>query len=105
LPAESITAIRPHNYAQSQQHFPRIHNFLKCWLDSTHRSAQDRTRSNWKPGWLKCASLLSKTGFLDTREEAYRDVLKQLPCYARAIQSNLPFPWFPRQWIVISNLC
>jgi CRISPR-associated protein Csm5 len=30
--------------------------------------------------------------FLDTREEAYQDILKQLPYYARAIQSNLPFP-------------
>jgi CRISPR-associated protein Csm5 len=41
-------------------------------------------------GWG--GGLLSKTAFLDTREETYRDVLKQLPYYARAIQSNLPFP-------------
>jgi CRISPR-associated protein Csm5 len=41
-------------------------------------------------GWG--AGLLSKVAFLDTREEAYQDILKQLPYYARAIQSNLPFP-------------
>lgn len=41
-------------------------------------------------GWG--AGLLSKTAFLDTKEEAYRQVLKQLPYYSRAIQSNLPFP-------------
>jgi CRISPR-associated protein Csm5 len=41
-------------------------------------------------GWG--AGLLSKVAFLNTREEAYRDLLKQMPYYSRAIQSNLPFP-------------
>jgi CRISPR-associated protein Csm5 len=41
-------------------------------------------------GWG--AGLPSKTAFLDTREESYRQILRQLPYYARAIQSNLPFP-------------
>jgi CRISPR-associated protein Csm5 len=51
---------------------------------------QDQLRCLLPIGWG--GGLLSKTAFLDTREENYRDVLRQLPYYARAIQSNLPFP-------------
>ena len=41
-------------------------------------------------GWG--AGFLSKAAFLDTQDEAYRQVLKQVGFYARAIQSGLPFP-------------
>ena len=34
----------------------------------------------------------SKTAFLNTQDDAYRQILRQIPFYARAIQSNLPFP-------------
>jgi CRISPR-associated protein Csm5 len=41
-------------------------------------------------GWG--AGLLGKSAWLDTTNEAYRQVVRQLPFYARAIQSGLPFP-------------
>jgi CRISPR-associated protein Csm5 len=41
-------------------------------------------------GWG--AGFLSKTAFLNTQDDAYRQILRQIPFYARAIQSNLPFP-------------
>ena len=41
-------------------------------------------------GWG--AGFLSKAAFLNTQDEAYRQLLKQVGFYARAIQSGLPFP-------------
>ena len=41
-------------------------------------------------GWG--AGLLSKIAFLNTQDEAYRQILRQVSFYARAIQSGLPFP-------------
>jgi CRISPR-associated protein Csm5 len=41
-------------------------------------------------GWG--AGFLSKSAFLNTQDEAYRQILKQVGFYARAIQSGLPFP-------------
>jgi CRISPR-associated protein Csm5 len=41
-------------------------------------------------GWG--TGFLSKAAFLDTQDETYRQVLRQVGFYARAIQSGLPFP-------------
>lgn len=41
-------------------------------------------------GWG--AGFFSKTAFSNTADPALRDILRQLPFYARAIQSGLPFP-------------
>ncbi len=41
-------------------------------------------------GWG--TGFLSKTGWLDTEDEAHRNVLRQVPLFARAVQSGLPFP-------------
>jgi CRISPR-associated protein Csm5 len=41
-------------------------------------------------GWG--GGFLSKAAFLNTRDESYRQILKQVSVYARAIQSGLPFP-------------
>jgi len=41
-------------------------------------------------GWG--AGFLSKAAFLNTQDEGYRQILKQVGFYARAIQSGLPFP-------------
>ena len=41
-------------------------------------------------GWG--GGLLAKTGWLETGDAAYREILKQIPLYARAIDSGLPFP-------------
>jgi CRISPR-associated protein Csm5 len=41
-------------------------------------------------GWG--SGVLAKTGWLDTSDQAYRQVLAQFPLYARAIESGLPFP-------------
>lgn len=41
-------------------------------------------------GWG--AGFLSKAAFLNTQDQTYRDILKQVGFYARAIQSGLPFP-------------
>jgi CRISPR-associated protein Csm5 len=41
-------------------------------------------------GWG--AGFLSKTAFLNTQDDAYRQILRQVPFYARAIQSGMPFP-------------
>jgi len=41
-------------------------------------------------GWG--AGFLSKIAFLDTQDETYRQILRQVGLYSRAIQSGLPFP-------------
>ncbi|HUS07734.1 MAG TPA: type III-A CRISPR-associated RAMP protein Csm5 [Bryobacteraceae bacterium] len=41
-------------------------------------------------GWG--GGFLGKTGFLDTEDQDFRRILKQLPYYERAIRSGLPFP-------------
>jgi CRISPR-associated protein Csm5 len=41
-------------------------------------------------GWS--AGFLSKVAFLDTQDEASRQILRQVGFYAKAIQSGLPFP-------------
>jgi CRISPR-associated protein Csm5 len=41
-------------------------------------------------GWG--GGLLGKTAWLETGDAAYRDVLKQIPLYARAVESGMPFP-------------
>jgi CRISPR-associated protein Csm5 len=41
-------------------------------------------------GWG--AGFLSKIAFLDTQDDAYRGILRQVGFYSRAIQSGLPFP-------------
>jgi CRISPR-associated protein Csm5 len=41
-------------------------------------------------GWG--AGFLSKVSFLDTQNDAYRQILRQVGFYTRAIQSGLPFP-------------
>jgi CRISPR-associated protein Csm5 len=41
-------------------------------------------------GWG--AGFLSKIAFLDTKDDAYRGILRQVGFYSRAIQSGLPFP-------------
>jgi CRISPR-associated protein Csm5 len=41
-------------------------------------------------GWG--GGLLGKAAYLDTKDEAYQQVLRQLPYYARALDSGFPFP-------------
>jgi len=41
-------------------------------------------------GWA--SGMLAKSGWLETDDQAYRSVLRQVPLYARAIESGLPFP-------------
>ncbi len=41
-------------------------------------------------GWG--GGFLSKAPYLDTKDEAYRQILRALPFYSRAIQSGMPFP-------------
>jgi CRISPR-associated protein Csm5 len=51
-------------------------------------------------GWG--SGLLAKTGWLETDDQAYRNVLRQVPLYARAIESGLPFPK-TRRIVFLSN--
>ncbi len=41
-------------------------------------------------GWG--SGLLAKIGWLETDDAAYRQVLRQIPLYARAVESGMPFP-------------
>ena len=41
-------------------------------------------------GWG--GGLLGKTAWLETGDAAYKDVLRQIPLYARAVESGMPFP-------------
>ncbi len=60
-------------------------------LDRALNQAREDGASCLLPlGWG--AGFFSKTAFSNTQEQAYRDILRQLPFYARAIQSGLPFP-------------
>ena len=67
---------------------------LKTTVEELHsrlRQVRDANRGCVLPlGWG--AGFLSKTAFLNTQDDAYRQVLRQVPFYARAIQSGLPFP-------------
>jgi CRISPR-associated protein Csm5 len=57
------------------------------------RLAEIRERGS---GCLLCigwgGGLLSKVSYLDTSDEAYRQILRESPFHARAIQTGLPFP-------------
>ena len=41
-------------------------------------------------GWG--GGLLGKSAWLNTGDDAYRKILRQMPLYHRAIQTGLPFP-------------
>lgn len=41
-------------------------------------------------GWG--GGFLTKSAYLDARNESFRQILKQVPFYARAVQTGLPFP-------------
>ncbi|MGA2433814.1 MAG: type III-A CRISPR-associated RAMP protein Csm5 [Bryobacteraceae bacterium] len=41
-------------------------------------------------GWG--SGLLAKSGWLDTADESYRHALEQVPLYARALRTGMPFP-------------
>jgi CRISPR-associated protein Csm5 len=51
-------------------------------------------------GWG--SGLLAKTGWLDTEAAAYRQLLREVPLYSKAIQSGLPFPK-TRHIVFLSN--
>jgi CRISPR-associated protein Csm5 len=51
-------------------------------------------------GWG--GGLLSKSAFVDTADESYRQVMKEIPAYARAILTGLPFPK-TRRIVFLSN--
>jgi len=36
--------------------------------------------------------LLGKSAYLNTDDESYRKILRQIPLYSRAIQTGMPFP-------------
>ena len=41
-------------------------------------------------GWG--GGLLGKSAYLNTEDESYRKILRQMPLYSRAIQTGMPFP-------------
>jgi CRISPR-associated protein Csm5 len=41
-------------------------------------------------GWG--GGLLGKSAYLETQDESYRKIMRQIPVYQRAIQTGLPFP-------------
>ncbi len=60
-------------------------------LQSRLNEVRDANRGCLFPlGWG--AGFLSKAAILDTQNETYRQILRQVGFYARAIQSGLPFP-------------
>ncbi len=60
-------------------------------LEATLREIRQTAKGCILPlGWS--AGFLSKVAFLDTQDEASRQILRQVGFYAKAIQSGLPFP-------------
>jgi CRISPR-associated protein Csm5 len=60
-------------------------------LQARLKEVRDQNRGCVFPlGWG--AGFLSKAAILDTQGDAYRQILKQVGFYSRAIQSGLPFP-------------
>ncbi len=60
-------------------------------LQARLTAVRDQNRGCLFPlGWG--AGFFSKSAILDTQNDAYRQILKQVGFYARAIQSGLPFP-------------
>ena len=63
------------------------------WQDLEARLTEISTRQDaclLSIGWG--GGLLGKSAYLNTQEDAYRQILKQVPLYQRAIQTGLPFP-------------
>jgi CRISPR-associated protein Csm5 len=67
---------------------------LRAAIESLEqRIAQARSAGNacvLPLGWG--GGFLSKAAFLDTADDAYRQVLRQIAFFSRAIESRLPFP-------------
>jgi CRISPR-associated protein Csm5 len=68
-------------------------------LDSGLQQLEGRLAEARESGGRACllslgwgSGLLSKVACLDTEGEAYRQILRQIPLFSRAIQTGLPFP-------------
>lgn len=99
-PVRSALFAAANGYAAEQL---AMHRQYAQWSGLKHLGAAvdglqqklDEVRSNpdaclVSMGWG--GGFLSKAAFLNTRDESYRQILKQVSVYARAIQSGLPFP-------------
>ncbi len=84
--AEKLLAVQK-QYAETAG-LPR----LKASLESIETSLADLGQKGCivNLGWG--AGLLGKAAFLDTEDEEYRRILKQVPFYSNAIRSGMPFP-------------
>jgi CRISPR-associated protein Csm5 len=67
-------------------------------LDSTLRALEARLQEI-RSGQTTCVlsmgwggGLLGKSAYLNTGDESYRKILRQMPLYSRAIQTGMPFP-------------
>jgi CRISPR-associated protein Csm5 len=71
---------------------------IRQWIEHTRASGTGCVLSlGWGSG------LLAKTGWLETEDQAYKAVLRQIPLYARAVESGLPFPK-TRRIVFLQNL-
>lgn len=59
-------------------------------LEGLLKVAQERDACLLALGWG--GGLLGKSAWLDTKEENWRNLMKQVPLYSRALQTGLPFP-------------
>ena len=84
--------------AQLRMHFSYAETAGLTVLAQTIRQLQDRlSEARNLPGTcLVClgwgSGFVSKAGFLDTSNEAYRKILRAVPAMSKAIRDGLPFP-------------
>jgi CRISPR-associated protein Csm5 len=69
---------------------PAVKQTVDALLERVDSIKDSRNSCLLPLGWG--GGLLSKSAYLETGDDAYRQVMRQIPLYSRAIQTGLPFP-------------
>lgn len=88
--AYSADVIRQHQRYAEWTGLAQLASSMTELASTIDRIAESGSSCVLPLGWG--AGFFSKTAFSNTQDPALREILRQLPFYARAIQSGLPFP-------------
>jgi CRISPR-associated protein Csm5 len=68
----------------------KLHAAISALEKKTAETAERQDACILSVGWG--GGLLGKSAYLETQDESFRKILRQVPIYQRAIQTGLPFP-------------
>jgi CRISPR-associated protein Csm5 len=68
----------------------RLHATLVDLEKKTAQAAERHDACLLAVGWG--GGLISKSAYLETQDESYRKIMRQVPIYQKAVQTGLPFP-------------